>query len=444
MNRFLKVLKYLGLGVVALVAIALILVALANWMADARLERKVTALRDAGQPVTLVDLIRKPIPPETNAATYLRRARNDVEAIQKEVTAAIDAAPQLDQDRFDEGHLSPELKKAIQSAFEAYPMVIGLVTQAAECPDYDPQPDLTTDTSAFFESWLDESQSITRAVLRVLNYHALQQVSDSQQEEALRTCLLMFRLCRHFDREPMMNGYLVAVACRGGYAASTANLALRAGPLSDAARDALDAELARHETVEPFEHALITERAFGVQRYRELGHEISFGPIGPPWLKRDACSYLDLLEEAITLSGLSYAKADQALATSSAVANAGPLTRLIVPALQAMIDATCRVQAQMRCLRVLNALTRHDQSDNAPELKLTDLGLPAEATTDPFDGKPLHLKKLPDGWLIYSVGKNLTDDGGELTDDKDVGLGPPSAKIAEKKPDESKPADKAR
>jgi HAMP domain-containing protein len=442
MNRFLKVLKYLGLGVVALVAIALILVALANWMADARLERKVTALRDAGQPVTLVDLIRKPIPPETNAATYLRRARNDVEAIRKEVTAAIDAAPQLDQDRFDEGHLSPELKKAIQSAFEAYPNVIGLIEKAAECPDYDPQPDLTTDTSAFFESWLDESQSITRAVLRVLNYHALQQVSESQQEEALRTCLLMFRLCRHFDREPMMNGYLVAIACRR-VTLDAASAVLRAGPLSDASRDALDAELARHETVEPFEHALITERAFGLQNYRELDRDISLGPIRQPWLKNDACGYLDLFAEAIALSGRPCADADRALMTSNAVVNAGTLTRLIIPALQAMIEATCRVQAQMRCLRVLNALTRHDQSANAEEPKLSDLGLPVEAATDPYDGKPLHLKKLPDGWLIYSVGKNLTDDGGELADNKDVGLGPPSAKVAEAEPDESQPADKA-
>jgi len=59
------------------------------------------------------------------------------------------------------------------------------------------------------------------------------------------------------------------------------------------------------------------------------------------------------------------------------------------------------------------------------ELKLADLGLPNEATTDPFNGEPLILKKTTEGWLIYSLGSNLKDDGGKLdAQGTDVGLGP--------------------
>ena len=50
--------------------------------------------------------------------------------------------------------------------------------------------------------------------------------------------------------------------------------------------------------------------------------------------------------------------------------------------------------------------------------------LPVEAITDPYNGEPLHLKKLPEGWLIYAVGANLLDDGGDLENKKDWGLGP--------------------
>ena len=46
------------------------------------------------------------------------------------------------------------LRPADQSAFVAYPKVLGLIEQAAECPDYDPQHDLTTDTGTFLESSL--------------------------------------------------------------------------------------------------------------------------------------------------------------------------------------------------------------------------------------------------------------------------------------------------
>ena len=55
--------------------------------------------------------------------------------------------------------------------------------------------------------------------------------------------------------------------------------------------------------------------------------------------------------------------------------------------------------------------------------------LPADATIDPFNGAPLHLAKLSEGWLIYSVGANLKDDGGDLVDKKDVGLGPRRAAV---------------
>jgi hypothetical protein len=66
--------------------------------------------------------------------------------------------------------------------------------------------------------------------------------------------------------------------------------------------------------------------------------------------------------------------------------------------------------------------------------KLTDLGLPAEATIDPFNGEPLHVKKLPQGWMVYSVGSNCVDDGGKLDRKTDIGLGPISREELQKKP----------
>src|SRR5262249_40051297 len=96
------------------------------------------------------------------------------------------------------------------------------------------------------------------------------------------------------------------------------------------------------------------------------------------------------------------------------------LTNLVIPALAKGRDSTERVRALMRCLRVLNALQRA----GAVQAKLTGLGLPAEATTDPFTDSPLQVKKVSGDWLIYSVGVNLTDDGGDLEENKDVGVGP--------------------
>jgi hypothetical protein len=92
------------------------------------------------------------------------------------------------------------------------------------------------------------------------------------------------------------------------------------------------------------------------------------------------------------------------------------------------------VCARVRSLRVLDAIQAHVPAAGKEVPKLSELGLPVEATTDPFNGEPLHVKRTPQGWLVYSVGKNLRDDGGKLDDDSDVGVGPliPAARPAEK------------
>jgi hypothetical protein len=97
-----------------------------------------------------------------------------------------------------------------------------------------------------------------------------------------------------------------------------------------------------------------------------------------------------------------------------------------------MYDTTVRTQALARCLRVINALQARVPPGSDAVPKLSELGLPAEATTDPFTGKPLVVKKLADGWLVYSVGEDLEDSGGDVDSShgkpKDYGFGPWAAK----------------
>ena len=105
---------------------------------------------------------------------------------------------------------------------------------------------------------------------------------------------------------------------------------------------------------------------------------------------------------------------------------------LIFPSLNATYQAVTRVRAMIRCLRVLNALQTHVPAGSNTVPKLADLGLPVETTMDPYTypRKPLHVKKLPQGWLVYSVGPNGQDDGGKVSDSYsntgDTGVGPPS------------------
>ena len=96
---------------------------------------------------------------------------------------------------------------------------------------------------------------------------------------------------------------------------------------------------------------------------------------------------------------------------------------MVLPSIDATRQATERTRATMRCLRIVETVTRLQQQ-GIEVTGLADLQLPEEVTTDPFTGNPLVMKQLPDGWVVYSVGNDLKDGGGDLDDDSDFGLGP--------------------
>ena len=104
--------------------------------------------------------------------------------------------------------------------------------------------------------------------------------------------------------------------------------------------------------------------------------------------------------------------------------NESMITEPFLPGLKGAYRLVARTRAEIRALRVLNALQSHVSAGSNEVPKLNELGLPAETITDPFTGEPLHVKKTPRGWLVYSVGSNFKDDGGKLDDYSDVGVGP--------------------
>ena len=74
-----------------------------------------------------------------------------------------------------------------------------------------------------------------------------------------------------------------------------------------------------------------------------------------PWLKNDMCDYLDMMAEYIQIAALPYGEWNGA-ANRLSLRQVGPLTGLVLPALQQAHNAMTRIEAQFRALRVLNAL----------------------------------------------------------------------------------------
>jgi hypothetical protein len=166
---------------------------------------------------------------------------------------------------------------------------------------------------------------------------------------------------------------------------------------------------------------LRSERAFGLSSYGTF-------PGANNWItaarwNRSKLAYLAMTDQEIALASATYADWRRGSARTPPPQDA--MVALARPAVQATRAATERTRAEIRALRVLNAIQAKVPPGSTDVPRLGDLGLPREAITDPFDGQPLRIKRLPEGWLIYSVGANLQDDGGEKLDGlSDAGIGP--------------------
>jgi hypothetical protein len=421
MKRLGKILKWIGISAGVGIAVLLMLNAFLAWKFGTQLEQRLADLRREGEPVQVADFAREPIPPEANADTFLRRAGDDLDAIQNELTALYPKSV------FPTGKPSPADREKLEKLFDSYPKVMPLVEQAASCPEYDPQFDVTLPASQFVTSSMDRVVK-HRTLCRVLRAHTALRLSQDRPDEALNDQILALRLARKWRSDPVLIGYLVTVACET-VAMEGANQVLQSGTVSPASRQALDAELSLHDDLDGLRRALRSERACCLSSMREQFGAGSGSPTPRAFTSHVMLRFLDLFDHHIRDASRPYSEA--ASRTYAASAPRGlpnpltPLVTLLEPSLAHTRQAAERPRALARALRVLSALqAREPAGDGAPALDV--LGLPADATIDPFNGRPLHAKRSPAGWTVYSVGPDGVDDGGALEGGSDIGVGPPA------------------
>lgn len=426
MSRFKKILKWTAIVAGATVALLLIVNVLGVWRTGSQLAARLDELRQAGEPVRLVDLGRKPIPPETNADTFLRRADADLQAIQKELEAMY---PRVG---YPQGKPTPAEQEKLEKLFAAHPDLIPMLEQAAAAPDHAPQLDTTLSRTKFLESCIDLATQ-HRPIYRILRARSELLLAQGHPDEAVAAQLLLLRLTRQWRREPMMLGYLVTAV--GEYIAmEVINQVLQAGPVAPATRQAIEAELTHHDTMDGYTHALRTERALSLETAREMPGA-RFWPVRI-FTNSLMLRLIDLYDRYLAAASQPFLQvAEERKAVPRPLFHLNPydgLVTLLEPSLLSALEAGDRVRAMARSLRVLNAL--QERAGVSPKgdsiARLVDLGLPHEATIDPFNGEPLRVKSSPRGWTVYSVSRNGVDDGGELGRAVDVGVGPPAPSAA--------------
>jgi hypothetical protein len=318
--------------------------------------------------------------------------------------------------------MSTEARKEIRLAFEAYPQVLPLLEQAATAPDYNAELDYTSPPEAV-RSQLHAILFNSRSVIRVLRIRAEWLAAEGDGDGALETCRNGLRLLRHFSRNPFLVIYYTVAAEADGVI-DVANLTLQHASVSRRLRNVFDAELAMVAPTYSLPLAIRSERALVVDFVRTHSGEQSWILGRAIWNHRAS--------ECLQFFTTFLALADNALPFRRTLdtIRAMPAKRWNLPWTYSRdtVDMACRrytkAVALSRCLRIINALQNHAPFDGKKAPMLSQLGLPPDTFTDPYNDNPLYIKPKGQGWLVYSVGADFRDDGGELAHDRDVGLGP--------------------
>jgi hypothetical protein len=284
-------------------------------------------------------------------------------------------------------------------------------------------------------------QMQTRLVAVLLRYDLLDRAQDNDPRGALRSCRAILNAGRSLNDEPIMISQFVRFAM---VAITTSSLerALAQTEPEPADLKLMQDLLAREEASNALKVALRGERAFShrafesVEKGKITGGELMDGRPSSPsvlgWYQRarmrgEHALALEVMTRRVSIADLpvhEQAAADAALiAEFKKILDAAPLAKGMLSSVGKFSEAYRRNMAQLRCALAACAAERYRRERGSWPARLADLvpGYIAAVPLDPFDGKPLRLKRTGDGLIVYSVGQDGVDDGGMIDRQNPVG-----------------------
>jgi hypothetical protein len=416
------------LGAALLFVISLAVLAAFAWWNAGRLDRRIAAIRAAGDPASIADLKPAPIPDDKNAAAVLASLDDQLDAFAK------------DQGKFFKDPVGVEYEKtladgkpptadqldAIRAILDKHAALAAGLTKAAACEAYASIGDYSLNSQKFLEAQLTRMTQL-RTAARYLRWHMDVLTAEGQADQAVARGVEIMKLARLAESEPLLTFYLVTIAVRGGAAESLYD-ALSAGSISPQRRSELNAELAHIAKPGRLGRAVRTERAYSIDAFDDMANQS--GPLGAPLgrllLSRHRDGVLDYYDEILKIiDGPWYlSRAPFSTIGVRATTKFGPLAGSLVPALQAAFDAHHRDVAVVRSLRIFVALREFADANGRDASGMAEIKAPLYFTMDPFDGQPLRMKHTPAGWIVYSVHRDRKDDGGDFKGFKDAGVAP--------------------
>jgi hypothetical protein len=269
--------------------------------------------------------------------------------------------------------------------------------------------------------------SRARHAAKLLRLEAVVLLLDRRLEDAAEVAHLQVRMAGTFDGDPMLIAQLVAWAS-DRYALRTIEDLLRVGEVDDSALRGL-ADVLREGGLGPaFRMALLRERAVTADAqllgglHGSTARNVSTGTFIPAFLlQRDrilAVSMISRLIDAVDEPAELHRVAKALDAEVAALGAWATFAKIQIPSLTSTVETFLWNNAERDCAIAALAAERFRLAQGSFPSDLADL-VPAylsEVPIDPFSGGALKLAQTDLGVVVYSVGRDGVDGGGEVAD----------------------------
>lgn len=276
-----------------------------------------------------------------------------------------------------------------------------------------------------------------RPVTRLLEFDALLRAQEETLDGALTSCRAALNAGRSIADEHTLIAQLIRIACRVG-ALLRIERVLNQGEPSEKALAALQLLLEEDAEQPLLRYATLGERVYqdwymqAVQEGRKKADEVAAidlhgvgerflrdakDEMQPGSVKRIRAALLRLATQCVAISRLPIEDQRPRIEALTATTREMPKSvQLNWMSFEKVAGACRRSVAEMRCAVVAVALERYRQKHRRWPAELGEL-VPAplpKVPLDAMDGRPLRYRRLADGVVVYSVGLDGTDDGGNL------------------------------
>jgi len=401
------------------------------------LREQIAAIRARGEPVYLKDLAREPVPDELNAVTYYRRAAGHPLVSgsdgDEEMRRLADAKGYWANRDFRREHR--EEFERIRAVAEAE--VLPIVAQARGLSRSDWGIEYGVSPAIEFDPFTDGVGDAMR-LGKLLSAVAMQAAEDGDIKAACRAFQDARGLAKTVFGEPILIAYLTGLGVESISPATLEQIApelVLNGPGEREAIEELLSSLVDDSIVrEGLRSAMIGERAchIGVMERLKAGEEMHTA-LPDFYVSHNERVIIRYMNQALEAAGArTWPEAKRRLPDEDVVEKRGKIGRILnlfadilIPSSSGVFKLHFRHLAERQMAATALAIRLYELDHGKRPKTLDEIVpdyLPA-VPDDPFSAGPQPIHYLPDADppLLYSVGENGEDDGGEFAVDEEGG-----------------------